>query len=88
VNERQMLILSAVAGAVAGVAAGYLFFTERGRVWRDRLEPMVDDLRQEFSRFQRTAQKVGDMATEGMRVVEEFNTARAQSQSPSGRTSH
>jgi gas vesicle protein len=88
VNERQLVILGAVAGAVAGAAASYLFFTERGRIWRDRMEPMVDDLRQEFTRFQRTIQKVGDMATEGMRVVEEFNTARAQSQFPSGRTSH
>ena len=53
---------------------------------RDRMEPFVEDLRQEFTRFQRTIRKVGDMAGEGMRVVEEFNNARANAQMP-GRSS-
>ena len=87
-NERQMMVMGAVAGALIGAAAGYLFFTERGRVLRDRMEPFVDDLRHEFTRFQRTIQKVGDMANEGMRVVEEFNQARTNAQFPSGRASH
>jgi gas vesicle protein len=86
VNERQMLVVGAVVGAAAGAAAAYLFFTERGRVMRDRMEPLVDDLRQEFTRFQRTVQKVGDMANEGMRVVQEFNEARTRSQFPEGRS--
>jgi gas vesicle protein len=83
-----MVIMGAVAGAAVGAAASYLFFTDRGRGFRERMEPFVDELRQEFTRFQRTVQKVGDMANEGMRVVQEFNTARAQSQFPPGRTSH
>ena len=87
-SERQMVVIGAVTGALVGAAAGYLFFTERGRTLRDRMEPFVDDLRQEFTRFQRTIQKVGDMANEGMRVVDEFNQARANAQFPSGRTSH
>jgi gas vesicle protein len=88
VNERQTVIVSAVIGAAIGAAAGYLFFTERGRGLRDRMEPLVEDLRQEFTRFQRTIQKVGDMANEGMRVVQEFNNARAQGPYSSDRTSH
>jgi gas vesicle protein len=88
VNERQTVIVSAVVGAAIGAAAGYLFFTERGRGLRGRMEPLVDELRQEFTRFQRTIQKVGDMANEGMRVVQEFNSARAQSPFSSDRTSH
>jgi len=83
-----MVIVSAVIGAAIGAAAGYLFFTERGRVVRDRMEPFVNDLRQEFTRFQGTIKKVGDMANEGMRVVQEFNNARGQSQYSSDRTSH
>jgi len=77
-----------MVGAVIGAAVGYLFFTDRGRSIRDRMEPRMDDLRQEFGRFQRTLEKVGEMATEGMRVVQEFNSARSQSQYPTGGTSH
>jgi hypothetical protein len=53
---------------------------------RDRLEPAVDDLRREFARFQSTLEKVGLMANEGMRAVEEFKSARVQSSG--GGTSH
>lgn len=67
----------AMAGAVIGAATAYFFLTDEGRAMRDRLEPMVDDLRQEFQRFQRTIEKVGDMASEGARVVSEFKAARA-----------
>jgi len=77
-----------MVGAVIGAAVGYLFFTDRGRSIRDRMEPRMDDLRQEFGRFQRTLEKVGEMAAEGMRVVQEFNSARSQSQYPTGGTSH
>jgi len=77
-----------MVGAVIGAAVGYLFFTDRGRSIRDRMEPRMDDLRQEFGRFQRTLEKDGEMATEGMRVVQEFNSARSQSQYPTGGTSH
>jgi len=78
----------AMVGALVGAAAAYLFFTDRGRVMRDRMEPLVDDLRQEFARFQRTFEKVGDMATEGMRVVSEFNAARTEPSFRGGTTSH
>jgi gas vesicle protein len=79
---------SAVVGALVGAVAGYLFFTDRGKEMRDRLEPLVDDLRQEFTRFQRTFEKVGDMASEGMRVVNEFNAARTQGPFPRGGNTH
>jgi gas vesicle protein len=75
-------------GALVGAAAGYLFFTDAGRGLRDRLEPAVDELRHEFGRFQKTIEKLGGMANEGMRVVNEFNAARMQTQFGSDRTSH
>jgi gas vesicle protein len=88
VNEQSRMMAGAVVGALVGVAATYLFFTDQGRDLRNRMEPLVDDLRQEFNRFQRTIEKVGDMANEGLRVVNEFQAARADSPFRGGTTSH
>lgn len=88
-SEQSRVMTGALLGALTGAAVGYLFYTERGRGVRDRLEPAVDDLRQEFARFQRTIEKLGDMATEGMRVVNEFQTARGHEAAfPQPRSSH
>lgn len=75
-------------GAVVGAAAAYLFFTDRGQALRNRLEPAIDDARREFMRFQKTIEKVGDLANDGMRVMNEFNAARSQSPFTTDRTSH
>lgn len=75
-------------GALCGAAVAYLFFTERGRELRERIEPAVDDLRHEFARFQKTIEKVGDLANDGMRVMEEFRAARGQTAYSVGTTSH
>ena len=81
-------MMGALVGALVGGAASYLFFTEPGRVLRDRLEPAVDDLQREFARFQGTIQQVGRMANDGMRAVQEFNAARVASPFPGDGTSH
>ena len=86
-NERTAVTVGAVIGALVGSAASYLFFTERGKVLRDRLEPAVEDLQREFARFQGTIQQVGRMANDGMRAYQEFSAARTQSQFGDG-TSH
>jgi gas vesicle protein len=88
VNERTAVMAGALVGAMTGALAGYLFFTERGRTLRERFEPAIDEVRQEFARFQKTIEKVGEMANEGMRVVHEFNAARSQTQFSDNRTSH
>jgi len=88
VSERTAMVAGALVGTLVGAAAGYLFFTERGREVRDRLEPAIDDLRREFLRFQGTVEKVGQMAYDGMRVVQEFNAARIQPQVSGDGTSH
>jgi gas vesicle protein len=88
VNQSRAVIAGAIVGALIGGAATYLFFTDAGKQIRDRLEPTVDDLRREFGRFQKTLEKVGEMANDGLRVVNEFNAARAQSSFPGSRTSH
>lgn len=74
-EERTAVLAGALAGAIVGAAASYLFLTERGRDLRDRLEPAVDDLRREIQRFQRTLEKVGDVASEGVRVIQELGEA-------------
>jgi gas vesicle protein len=88
VSEQSQVIAGAMVGALVGAAVGYLFFTERGRVLRDRIEPAVDDMKREFTRFQKTIEKIGEMANDGVRVVNEFNAARAQTQFPSTGMSH
>ena len=88
VSESRVVIAGAVVGAVIGLAATYLFFTDAGKQVRDRLEPAVDDLRREFVRFSKTIEKLGEMATDGIRVVNEFNAARGQSPYSNPPTSH
>lgn len=87
-NERTAVMAGALVGALTGMCAAYLFFTDQGRTLRDRIEPTVDDLRQEFARFQSTIEKVGAMANDGMRVFNEFNAARTQTRFTGDRTSH
>jgi len=89
VNESRMIMAGAVVGALVGAAAGYLFFTDRGKQVLSRLEPAVEDLRREFTRFQSTIEKLGEMANNGIRAVNEFNAARMQSSfGDASRTSH
>ena len=88
VNQSRVVIAGAVVGALIGAAATYLFYTDAGKHVRERLEPAVDDLRREFGRFQKTIEKLGEMANDGIRVVNEFNAARAQSPYSDSRTSH
>jgi gas vesicle protein len=87
VNHSRVVIAGAVVGALIGAAATYLFYTDAGKHLRERLEPAVDDLRREFGRFQKTIEKLGEMANDGLRVVNEFNAAR-QSSFPGSDTSH
>ena len=87
-NQSRMVVAGAMVGALIGAAATYLFFTDAGKQVRDRLEPAVDELRREFVRFQKTVEKLGEMANDGMRVVNEFNAARSQSSYPGSGASH
>ena len=43
-DDRTTVLLSVLAGAVAGGCVGYLMFTEEGRRLRDELEPKLADL--------------------------------------------
>ena len=87
-SEQSQVMTGAAIGALVGAAAAFLFLTEGGRGFRDRIEPAVENLRDEFQRFKGTIEKLGDMANEGMRVVNEFQNARSQSPFTPSRTSH
>lgn len=87
-NDSRVMVAGALVGAIVGAAASYLFFTDAGQQVRSKLEPAIDDLRSEFGRFQKTIEKLGAMANDGIRAVNEFNAARAQSSYSNPRTSH
>jgi gas vesicle protein len=88
VNESRVITIGALLGAAIGASASYLFFTESGKQIRERMEPAVDDLRREFARLQKTFEKLGEMANDGIRAVNEFNASRRQSTFSTSRTSH
>ena len=52
-------------GALAGLAVTYLFFTEQGRQFRERLEPTLESWLNELSRLRDTAEKARAAYTEG-----------------------
>lgn len=88
VNEKSRVWMGGLAGAVLGAAATYLFFTDRGRQLRDKLEPALGDLQHEFTRFRGTIEQFGHMANDGMRMLSEFNNARGSTSFTTPGTSH
>jgi gas vesicle protein len=60
-----------LAGAVIGGAAGYLFFTDRGRSLRRQIEPALEDLARELISFRATIQKAAGVANEGWKLLNE-----------------
>ena len=87
-NEQTRVWTGAMVGAIVGAAAAYLFFTDRGRAVRDRIEPALDDARREFMRFQSTIEKFGVLANDGMRMFQEFQSVRSGQGFSTNRTSH
>ena len=67
----------AVCGAIVARQRVNLFLTPRAALSRAD-EPAVDDLKRDFVRFQKTFEKVWDLANDSLRVFNEFNNARAR----------
>jgi hypothetical protein len=53
-KDRQTIVGGAVLGALVGAAAGYLFFTERGRRFRREVEPELQTIVREVMRLGKT----------------------------------
>ena len=68
-NSRAMA--ATIVGAVVGGAAGYLFFTERGRALRRQFEPALEDIARELQSFRSTVHKAAGVATEGSKLLNE-----------------
>lgn len=87
-SEQSRVMAGAMVGALMGAVGAYLFLTERGRDLREQLEPALDDMKRELSRFQETIEMVGVMAIDGVGVVHEFKAARSKAKFAGGRTSY
>jgi gas vesicle protein len=88
VREQSQVIAGALIGALVGAAAAYLFLTEGGRGLRDKFEPAMEDLQREFTRFRGTIEQFGHLASDGMRVMDEFRAARGNTPYSEPGTSH
>jgi hypothetical protein len=71
VDENSRAMAATVAGAVIGGVAGYLLFTERGRVFRRSLEPALEEFARELNSFRATVQKAAGVAGEGWKLLNE-----------------
>ena len=68
-NSRE--IAATVVGAVLGGVAGYLLFTERGRIVRRQIEPALEDFSRELMSFRTTVQKASGVANDGWKLLNE-----------------
>ena len=57
-NERSIIIVGGIVGALAGAAAGYMFFTPRGQRWRVEAERNLGTFMQEAERLLSAADQV------------------------------
>lgn len=57
-SEEKVLLTGAVAGALAGMAIGYAYFTPAGRRWRTDAERTLTVLMQEAERLLSAADQV------------------------------
>jgi hypothetical protein len=58
VNERNVLIAGSIVGALAGMAVGFMFFTDRGQRWRIGAERNLTMMIQEAERLMAAADQV------------------------------
>ena len=81
-KDRFQVVVGAVVGAIVGGAAGYFFFTDRGREMRDQIDPAIAHARRELMRVQGTIATAAQLATDGLRMVHNFSKKGAQPDAP------
>jgi hypothetical protein len=70
VDDRGRIALSIGLGAVLGGVAGFLFFTERGRVVREEFGPRLDEVLTEVDHLRTTFDRARVAVADG---VKSFN---------------
>ena len=70
-NQRSQDYVVTVVGALLGAMAGYLFFTDRGRDLRRRIQPSVEDFARELVSFKGAVARARDVASQGWRLMDE-----------------
>jgi len=83
VTEDSRAVAATIVGAVIGGMAGYLFFTNRGRVLRRSIEPALEDIARELNSFRGTVQKAVGVANEGWKLLNEAMGEGGQRRYPS-----
>ncbi|HEY7473557.1 MAG TPA: hypothetical protein VH679_00990 [Vicinamibacterales bacterium] len=73
-DDRSAILIGALAGALIGGAAGYLYFTESGRRVREEFEPRMNDLIGELQRARLSAERAAAAAGEGWRSVRQMDS--------------
>ena len=63
-NDRQIVIAGGLVGALAGMAAGYMFFTPGGQRWRVDAERNLTTFMQEAERLLSAADQVRQSVAE------------------------
>jgi hypothetical protein len=71
VTDRQILSATIVGAALGGLA-GFLFFTDRGRIVRRQIEPALEDFVRELSSLRVTVQRAADVAGESWRLLNDM----------------
>jgi hypothetical protein len=72
VDDRGRIAVSMGIGALMGGVAGYLLFTERGRVLRNDLEPRLNELAGEIHRLRLTFDQTRAAVAEGWQSVNQL----------------
>lgn len=70
-TEKTRACAASMVGAVIGAAAGYMFFTDRGRALRRRMETALETLAPELSNFSGTINRTAGAASEGWKLLNE-----------------
>lgn len=70
-TEQTRVYIATIVGAVMGGMAGYMLFTEQGRVLRRQIEPALDDFVQELSHLRGTVSRAAGVASESWKLLDE-----------------